>query len=525
MGLKSGKYTADKFKSSLTNPTQSLKEDAELDFGIYLGEIIVRPKDATNSGRLTVWLPALGKDRDNPNNYINAYWSSPFAGSTPSSKIGDNLKSYMETQKTYGMWMVPPDPGNWVLICFADGKSKFPFCIGCLFPDQLQYMVPGNAGGNSFDTTTNTPVAEVNKNTQEIDHGKGAERPLNPYITKPLLDQGLFNDALRGVSNSSARRESPSRVFGILTPGPEEESITTGKKDGTNRTGGHSFVMDDGDVNGNDRNIRIRSASGNQILMDDTNGLIYLINAKGTAWVELGADGDIQIYSEKDINYRAKGNINMRADKHLNLDGNVSVNINAGVYGEAHQIVSADGEQHGMLNINAGAEINAKAKMDFKVTADDMGSLHLVSYNNAHVTSQKDLHLNSKGSSYVSTSDTMHIKANSDTNIESGGMSNILGSEVHLNDGGSAVQATNGQPASTLLQNEIQEEEFATPPFEYDFETGGAVTDGQDPLTTQGERQGDPLTTKSIISKDALPTREPWEGHLTRDKDRETGDD
>ena len=82
MGLKSGKYTADKFKSSLTNPTQSLKKDAELDFGIYLGEIIVRPKDATNSGRLTVWLPALGKDRDNPNNYINAYWSSPFAGST-----------------------------------------------------------------------------------------------------------------------------------------------------------------------------------------------------------------------------------------------------------------------------------------------------------------------------------------------------------------------------------------------------------------------------------------------------------
>jgi hypothetical protein len=119
----------------------------------------------------------------------------------------------------------------------------------------------------------------------------------------------------------------------------------------------------------------------------------------------------------------------------------------------------------------------------------------------------------------------MHIKANSDTNIESGGMSNILGSEVHLNDGGSAVQATNGQPASTLLQNEIQEEELATPPFEYDFETGGAETDGQDPLTTQGERQGNPLTTKSIISKDALPTREPWEGHLTRDKERKTGDD
>lgn len=517
MGLKSGRYTADKFKQSITNPTQSLKRQADLDFGIYLGEIIVRPKDDTNSGRLTVWLPALGKDRDNPSNYVNAYWSSPFAGSTPGSKIGDNLAAYTETQKTYGFWAVPPDPGNWVLICFADGKSKFPFCIGCLFPDQMQNMVPGQTGGKTFGTDIKLPVAEINRNTENIDHGKNSTRPLNPYITKPILDQGLIRDPLRGVSNSGARRESPSRVYGISTPGPEYPNLDTGKMDGTHRGAGHSFVMDDGDVLGNDRNIRIRTGGGNQILMDDTNGLIYVINAKGTAWIELGADGDIQIYSEKDINYRAMGNINMRAEKNINIDGNVAVNINAGVYGEAHEVTSAEGEQHGMLNINAGAEINAIAKKDVKVTADDMGSMHLVSRNYTYFTAQKDAHYVAKGTSFLSSADGTQIRSGSETNIESGGLTNVLGSEVHLNDGGGASNGQNAVPALTIQQFVIAEEEIARPGWEYDFQD----TTEDNPLTTQGLRQGNPLETKTIISE--LPTREPWPGHSTRDIDREEG--
>jgi hypothetical protein len=514
MGLKSGRYTADKFKQSLSNPTQSLKKQADLDFGIYLGEIIVRPKDDTNSGRLTVWLPALGKDRDNPSNYVNAYWSSPFAGSTPGNKIGDNLQAFVETQKTYGMWMVPPDPGNWVLICFADGKSKFPFCIGCLFPDQMQHMVPGNAGGRTFGTDIKVPVGEVNRNTDNIDHGKNAERPINPYITKPILDQGLINDALRGVSNASARRESPSRVFGILTPGPELVNLDTAKKDGTNRSGGHSFTMDDGDVNGNDRNIRIRTGGGNQILMDDVNGIVYVINAKGTAWVELGADGDIQVYSEKDINYRAKGNINMRADNNINIDANVAININAGNYGTAQDFVTPEGEQHGMLNINAGAEINAKARKDFIMTADDLGSMHIVSKNNTHFTSLKDSHYVAKGTSYLTSSDGTHLSSGGETNIQSSGLTNVLGSEVHLNDGGSASQGTNGIQALTIDQFVHQEEVNNLPEWIYEYQD----TSSDDPMPTQGERRGDPLTTNSIIEE--LPTREPWPGHATRDVER-----
>ena len=514
----SGKYKADKFKVSRTNPVESFRVNADLDYGIYLGEIIVRPKDDTHSGRLTVYIPSLGKDRDNPSNWVNAFWSTPFGGSTPSNRIGTEVTSYLETQKTYGMWMVPPDVGNWVLVCFADGKSKQPFVLSCLLPDQMAYMVPGNAGGKTWGLDEKLPVAEVNRNTDGLDHGNYSERPVNPYITKPILDQGLINDKLRGISTSSARRESPSSVFGISTPGAEDVNLETLKKDGTHRTGGHSFVMDDGDIDGASRNIRIRTAGGNQVLMDDTNGLIYIINAKGNAWIEMSGDGDIQIYSEKDISYRAKGNINIRADKHLNLEGNTSVNIAAGVYGEAHEQQDEDGNQRGVLNINAGAEASMKVMKDFILDVDEKGSMHLTARRNIFATAEKDMHLNTKANMYNTAQDTQHIKSGGETTVQAGGKANVLGSTVHLNDGGSATQAEPSLSATAIPLNGYKDQGVLVPGWEYDIQ----ATSEENPLTTEGKREdeddGDEIN--SIIDTTML-TREPYIDHIRDGNDWE----
>jgi len=523
----SGKYRADKFKVSRTNPVESFRVNADLDFGIYLGEVIVRPKDDTHSGRLTVYIPSLGKDRDNPSNWVNAFWSTPYGGSTPSSRIGTKVTSYLETQKTYGMWMVPPDVGNWVLVCFADGKSKQPFVLSCLLPDQMSYMVPGNAGGRTWGLNKKLPVAEVNRNTENLDHGNSSERPVNPYITKPILDQGLINDKLRGISTSSARRESPSSVFGISTPGAEDVNIETSKKDGTHRTGGHSFVMDDGDIDGDSKNIRIRTAGGNQVLMDDTNGLIYIINAKGNAWIEMSGDGDIQIYSEKDISYRAKGNINIRADKNLNLEGNTSVNIAAGTYGDAsepYEEYDKDGNRTGVmikpgvLNINAAAEANMKVMKDFVLDVDEKGSMHLTTRNNIFATAELNMHLNAGKSMYNTARDTQHIKSGGETTVQAGGKANVLGSSVHLNDGGNATAAEISLTATKIPQTKYKDQGVLVPGWEYDI---GATTE-DNPLTTEGKREdeddGDEIN--SIIDTTML-TREPYIDHIRDGNDWE----
>ena len=487
-------YRPDLFKHRRKNPVDALRESAELDHGIYVGEVIVRPKDDSHSGRITVYIPMLAKDREDPTGYFNCYWSSPFAGSTPSAKIGKNVKSYDETMKTYGMWMVPPDPGNFVLVIFGDGKKKFPIIIGCLFPDQMQNMVPGIPSGTTYGSSLPLPVAEKNKREEDPSHGKDAQRPLHHILTKAILDQGLINDPIRGITTAGARRESPSQVFGILTPGPEEPSLKTGKKDGTNRRGGHQFVMDD---NLDQRHIRLRTALGNQILMDDTNGIIYVINSKGTAWVELAENGSVHVFSDENINMRATKNINVRADEYLNLEGGLGVNINAGVYTE----------KTGDIQINAGNDIKTKAGHDHLLDVENLISARALG--EYRLTSGGDGHLRVANKHVISGSEIME-NASGEINSQAGGNNNVIGSNVNLNNGGGADQATEAEGFENIPEIDYEDVSVELPEFVYD-ETNPRE---DNPLPTDGERAGEGIEFKSTIP--VVPTREPWVGHATQ---------
>ena len=94
--------------------------------------------------------------------------------------------------------------------------------------------------------------------------------------------------------------------------------------------GGHQFIMDDGDIDGNSQLIRFRTAGGAQILLHDTDGLVYISNNKGTGWVEIGPTGNIDIYGKGDYSVRAEGNLNLRADKDINIDAGANLNILSG---------------------------------------------------------------------------------------------------------------------------------------------------------------------------------------------------
>ena len=70
------------------------------------------------------------------------------------------------------MWMVPPDPGTYVLVVFAEGNLKFPIIVSCLVSNQFNYSVPGFPGGVSYgDPTVNAPVAEKNLTADPGKHG------------------------------------------------------------------------------------------------------------------------------------------------------------------------------------------------------------------------------------------------------------------------------------------------------------------------------------------------------------------
>jgi hypothetical protein len=267
-------------------------------------------------------------------------------------------------------------------------------------------MIPGYASTennveNGLDTpyghATRVPVAEYNKNypgnDTTIDKTK-IKKPMHPFAQQ-LADQGLLLDDTRGITTSSTRRETPSMVFGISTPGPLDKNGQTGpygkiehlvKNAPVSRLGGSSFVMDDGDdkylrrkspseggpdyaaveeneldgdvTRPNNELIRLRTRTGHQILLHNSEDLIYITNSRGTAWIELTSDGKIDIYSKDSISIQTENDLNLYTKRDFNLE--VGRNFNTKVHGERHTNVILDD----VLIVDRDQKIHVKNRRD-----------------------------------------------------------------------------------------------------------------------------------------------------------------
>lgn len=335
-------------------------------------------------------------------------YMSPFAGQTWVDYNGTDPNNFDNTQKSYGMWMIPPDVGSVVMVIFIDGDPRQGYWIGCV-PDRNQnFMVPGIAATKYYDTDTATltdnerlPVGEYNKlwdNGSEVDATK-VKKPEHPFA-KTLDTQGLIKDDVRGITTSSARREVPSSVFGISTPGPldKQEGAKKGKvgKSGydvdtfVSRLGGTTFVMDDGDANflrkkpanegppeyssveqgetdgdptiPHNELVRIRTRTGHQILLHNSEDLIYIGNSKGTTWIELTSGGKIDIFATDSISIRTKADFNFYADRDINFEAKRNINIKAGT-----EMQLETGTNYNVV-VGTNGKITVGGTMDLNVT-------------------------------------------------------------------------------------------------------------------------------------------------------------
>lgn len=312
--------------------------------------------------------------------YIPCSYVSPFMGNTPRKGVGNN-PGYDYTQKSYGFWGVPPDLNVKVLVLMAENNFGYGFWIGCLQDKYMNFMMPGNASttySNDPDgkyTGKIVPVGEYNK---VLETGTGNDptqyiKSVDKDRADILEHQGLTKwddnivDQTRGTTTSSARREVPSMVLGISSPGhPDRRSgkpkARYGEKFGeTNipfsRLGGTSFVMDDGDekilrkkpantdppeyayvekreTDGDvalphNELTRWRTRTGHQIVMHNTEDLIYIINAQGNAWIELTSNGKIDIYTDDSVSIHSETDFNLKANRDINLEASGNVNIKA----------------------------------------------------------------------------------------------------------------------------------------------------------------------------------------------------
>lgn len=343
--------------------------------------------------------------------YMSHYWSGT------AQEYNGSADSFQDTQKTWGMWIPTPEIGSIVVVLYIEGNSGRAIWLGGIIHSQIDkyknFAVPDSPATtyNTEDDGKRLPVAEYNANTQEKGPLENTLlKPVNPIATV-FESQGLLEDDIRGITSSSARRETPSKVFGFNTPGPID--YASPKKDtGTpgnvnlafvHKLGGSSFVMDDGDdtffrktpasdgppeyVEGlgkgddtiphNDL-IRIRTRTGHQILLHNSEDLIYIGNAKGTTWIELTSNGKIDIFAEDSISIHTKNDLNIKADRDINLDAGRNVNLKSN--GKTHLESKLDLE---ILTLGAATVSATKA-------------IGMISTDNL-IINAKMVHLNSPG--------------------------------------------------------------------------------------------------------------------------------
>ena len=481
-----------------------------------------------------------GNELEDEGETVDVDYAPVFYGTTPAEHLtpGD---AYSDTQQSYGFWAVPPDVGTRVLCGFVDGDINRGYWFACVQDRFMNFMVPGGQPATEFYKGKppegvkgkKLPTAEYNKKTdgdKQKDPTKN-KKALNLKFIEKLKESGLAEDDIRGITSTSARREIPSSVYGISSPGPSDKAGPRAQRGTKNnkaivpksRLGGQSFVIDDGDdkrlrkgsaqdtpyeyidqetSSGGDKAIphnemiRFRTRTGHQILLHNSEDLIYIGNGRGTSWIELTSNGKIDIYAQDSISVHSEQDINFVADRDINLEAGRNINTNA-VENQYHtvgkNIENRVGETY---KTSAAKNIELYAVQDNYVTAGErnlfnsylqtyitaLDDMHILteknlfshSFENTNITADKNLFINAlegiegiagSGNMKLQVGANMEILVGKDTKITSGGSSNINSGNghyetavpIHMN-GPVAAKATEATEATVSEESEIIEE-------------------------------------------------------------------
>jgi len=371
------------------------------EMGPYIG-IVVNNVDNTRQGRLQVWIEQFGATEadGSPNLTDPTVWRTvrycpPFYGATKQSGAA-GYGTFPGNRNSYGMWFTPPDIGTRVLCFFVGGDpSVGGYYLGCIPEDGINHMIPAIGASSNYQPGNATqsqllkdvpavPVTEINDiNPQVSDNPRffAEKKPVQSVVAGILIQQGLDKDSIRGPIRSSSQRESPSNCYGISTPGKaiyqggltektikdklEKDQVKLQDITVIGRQGGHTFVMDDGDLEGKDTLVRIRTAKGHQITMSDDGDAFFITHANGQTWIELGKAGTVDVYSTNSINLRSAGQLNFHADKGINMFSGAGIRMKSvgSTFIETPGAVILNGEKAVIINSKSSIGIRSNGTM------------------------------------------------------------------------------------------------------------------------------------------------------------------
>ena len=355
----------------------------QLTFPIYIGEVM-DITDVEVLHRVAVYIPELGGKRfetdlyskwhgvpskEDSRNWITCQTISPLLASTSRADTTP-AEGYLPTQKSYGLFLPISDIHVTVVVGFPGGDISQGIILGTIPDENKTFTIPGIPWTRKTNEKGTAPVDYPGgERNWRHDNDVETHRPAHDPMTRHLIKQGLLLDGIRGTSTSGSHRAYPypTKAYGLTTPAQ------------------HHFVMDDGSgkspdgccgdrlhwnpkpgsVGQHNCLVRLRTAGGAQILLHDTEKLIYVISPDGETWIEMSdneGDGKIDVYSSGDISFNAEKSINLRAGDKVSIEAQNEVRV------------KSKGEDGIKVEAILGS-IDIRAKENYNVSADKDGNI------------------------------------------------------------------------------------------------------------------------------------------------------
>lgn len=396
-----------------------ISQESPLTSFITIG-IVVDTDDPLESGRLRVFCPTLN---DDPKKLLHLPWAvymSPMGGSISNSSYARGEGKGPENTDgavAYGFWAIP-EQGSKVLVTCIDGDERRRVWMGCLPEHQEthtlfhgRYKWDGNGKPDGPLSSKDSPIEPLYTNagkafnndresrewkTRQAEYQATAipEDGSPPNDAKITYLDGSFkeisqqeqDDWVKPIvgshgydwsGNKGVGSHKASRVFGLSTPG------------------NHALSMDDRAFNSR---IRMRSTTGHQIILDDTNERIYLSSNEGNNWIELDSNGNIDIYSKRRVSIHAEKDINFSTDESFRVKAKKGIFMYSG-------------------DTRDQEELEAEKPEDGEIRFHSTGDTHFMVEKNMRTLIKEDWLTEVGGKSCITVAEDFFLQVEKDINV------------------------------------------------------------------------------------------------------------
>jgi len=379
-----------------TSQLRGIREERGIITGVVKANV-----HPTHMGVIKIWNSTFSTDENDKTQWRTVRYCTPFYSRVDNSGVSD---TYFGTKVTAGITTPPPDIGTKVLAFFPEGRNSEGYYFACVPDLYMMQTLPEATISNGVATGEFNDSPAGSHHTGKITNWRSQTRPEDFFTQDVQVKQGLSDDRVRGLNNSNYMRESPAEIIGIATkgrrittqgqdftqtyaaqirnPDTADKTILQGLLGPTARRKGHSIALDDGDIDGNSNQIRLRTSTGHQLLLNDSEGVIYVGNSDGSCWIELSNEGTMDVYAQDSINFRS-ANINFHADENIKMHAK------------------------GFAQIVADQQLHLQGTQETSIVTD--GEAGIKAKKNLHLYSESELFSTSTGASYLNAGGNISV--------------------------------------------------------------------------------------------------------------------